>query len=504
MKCKRLLSLLLCTILLLPITAQARDMQMYVSGTYLTRDIESIDGFDMVPLLDIAGELGFHSWFDGTTAIIYNDVIKFTFTMHSPAVYDQHGREYGLDIVPQMINGKFMIPAKFFVDHLNMTYTWDSVTDTVFLDSDYTYQWLINTSEYKQAKNKRNVIGTWVSETDASIYGYYNSIIFYEDGTCFLDTKRHNAYGTYHFTDSSHIAVGFGMYLKTFPDILDYRQTCYYELKDNQLKETGYITDDGKTYTSKYIYKKDRVTLYAPDFSSQVVDEKDVTYWTQRGWYTYPVCYIYNSKGEKRVIPESELQSQLNAGWFSDGSIYMYTLDGRKESVPKWQVSAMEKYGWYTEPVIKMFSANGKNCVVKESEISAHKRVGWYEPHELALGKTYNQVVRIFGNLSFNDYWRGGRTYVSNDYLFAIEGYCSEINVPLIQYFPQILYQASYDDTISWRTIEEISGLECFFCEDSHDFGYSLLLYCNDWDIEIPCDYRGYVNVNTWINIYAY
>lgn len=136
------------------IGAQAADMNMYVNGIFVVRDLETVGEFDMLPILDIAGELGYQCTFDGTTAILYNDWQSYTFVVGSATVIDRYGGWYGLDVVPQIKNDKLYVPAKFFQDAMGLSYTWDSVTNTIFLNSDATYQWLINTPEHKQANPK--------------------------------------------------------------------------------------------------------------------------------------------------------------------------------------------------------------------------------------------------------------------------------------------------------------------------------------------------------------
>lgn len=131
------------------IGASARNLDMYVNNHHVVRDIQTVGRFDMLPVLDIAGELGFNCSFDGTTIKLYNDSRSYKFTMGKAAAYDQDGKWYGLDVVPQIINGSVRIPYKFFCDAMGLSYTWDDVTSTIFLGSDRTYNWLINTEEYK-------------------------------------------------------------------------------------------------------------------------------------------------------------------------------------------------------------------------------------------------------------------------------------------------------------------------------------------------------------------
>lgn len=139
-------------------SASAQDINMYINNQFVVRDMQTVSDFDMLPVLDIAGELGFNCYFDGYTIELYNDHKSFTFTMGSASVYDESGRWYGLDIVPQIINGKVRVPAKFFQDALGMSYVWDEVTNTIFMGSESTYEWLVNTYEYQEAAIKYNQI----------------------------------------------------------------------------------------------------------------------------------------------------------------------------------------------------------------------------------------------------------------------------------------------------------------------------------------------------------
>lgn len=154
MRKKVAISLILCVLVTGTFgSVYARDMNIYVNGHHLIRDVQTVGKFDMLPILDIAGELGFKVNFDNYTACIYNDNRSYSFRLGDAVVSDNYGNRFGLDVVPQILNGKFMIPAKFFQDVMLKSYVWDDVTDTVFLGSENEYNWLINTDEYKRAKN---------------------------------------------------------------------------------------------------------------------------------------------------------------------------------------------------------------------------------------------------------------------------------------------------------------------------------------------------------------
>ena len=264
MKCKRIISLLLTTLFLLPITVQARTMTMYVGGSQLITNVESVNGFDMVPIMDIAGALGYHCWCDGKTAIIYDDAIKYTFTLGSPAVFDDKGKEYGLEVVPQIIQKKFMIPANFFSTYLEMSYVWDHVTDTAFLDSEFTYNWLIGTEEYQKAKLKKDAgnkfHGTWQYATPYSRAKKFNTKLqFHEDGTCYYETWRVQAKGTYEDLTTDTVIAYFDIYFKDAGSrtyTYYYTESSLYQFCGDHLVNQSVSTSNATQELNKIYYRK--------------------------------------------------------------------------------------------------------------------------------------------------------------------------------------------------------------------------------------------------------
>ncbi len=137
------------------VVVSAKPTGMYVNNVYVTREFATIGRFDMLPILDIAGELGFSCSRNENEFKLYNDKKTYHFTVGKASVFDQNGKWYGLDVVPTIINGRIMIPNNFLINNMEVSYTWDSITSTLFINSDYTYKWLINTSEYRAEKNKQ-------------------------------------------------------------------------------------------------------------------------------------------------------------------------------------------------------------------------------------------------------------------------------------------------------------------------------------------------------------
>lgn len=172
------------------LVTSAQTMNIYVNNILLQRDIQAVQGYDMIPIMDISNELGYECYYDGTVIDLYNDNKSYKFTIGSPNVFDESGKWYGLDVVPQEINGKVRIPAKFFTDNLGMSYVWDSQTNTLFLNSEETYNWLIGTDEYKYANTK--YMANW----------YYNFMVNMD--TLYVQNPSHSFYNpisTYHYDE---------------------------------------------------------------------------------------------------------------------------------------------------------------------------------------------------------------------------------------------------------------------------------------------------------------
>ena len=194
--------LLSCLIMLYTVAGvQAANIDMYINGNYVVRNLEAFGEYDMLPVLDIACELGYSCIFDGATAVLYNDWNSYSFTAGSAKVTDRRGNIYGLDVVPQLINGGLYVPAKFFED-IGMTYTWDDVTSTLFINSDATYKWLISTSEYQYGKKLKQTQDTiqgwwWHYYSDGGLYYFSENVCFAADGSYYYRTWREKRYGTY-------------------------------------------------------------------------------------------------------------------------------------------------------------------------------------------------------------------------------------------------------------------------------------------------------------------
>lgn len=250
----------------LPVNAQ--QMDMYVNNQFVVRDLQSIAGFDMLPILDIAGELGFNNSFDGSKIILSNSNKSYTFTVGSASVYDEAGNWYGLDIVPQVMNGSVRVPAKFFQDAMGMSYTWDSVTNTIFLNSESTYNWLINTPEYRNGDIQNKLQGWWFYYNNEPYTSHFSENVFFgNDGSFYSQTWREKCYGTYAIESPSKINVTYDWYYN-FAGTTDYvyigSGSSVYSLRNGKLIHLTTTSDSGDTYTENTEFEhKDSFTDYS-------------------------------------------------------------------------------------------------------------------------------------------------------------------------------------------------------------------------------------------------
>ena len=73
------------------------------------------------------------------------------------------------DIHRDFYNGS----AEFYRDNFGVSVIWDDVTSSLFINSEDTYNWLVNTNEYQQTKNKPKVHQIGADEARQLVIDYY-------------------------------------------------------------------------------------------------------------------------------------------------------------------------------------------------------------------------------------------------------------------------------------------------------------------------------------------
>jgi len=138
MKAKRIISMLLVIALLActpGITALAQsNIKVTLNGTLLSFDVppQTIDGRTMVPMRAIFEALGAEVRWDGATQTIRATEGEKVITMQlgNPRMTID-GKELILDVPPQTVNGRTMVPVRAVSEGLDADVTWVSSTRTV-------------------------------------------------------------------------------------------------------------------------------------------------------------------------------------------------------------------------------------------------------------------------------------------------------------------------------------------------------------------------------------
>lgn len=243
---KQLLTLITTFVIIVNSGMQASamdDVTVVINGDIVHFDVPAqiIDGRTMVPMRTILQKLGAEVSWDGEKQQILTVADGAVIGLHIGDVnYWRNGVLQTMDVPPQIINGRTLVPIRIVSECLGADVLWKSETRTVYITSgdkikyidwnDYTYY-------YGEATNNQaNGYGVlYDKETDIPVrMGYFENDIIIEgyderDNTTFVGTFkdkewyegwlyysngdsyqgkfadfRPGGYGTYYFTDGSY------------------------------------------------------------------------------------------------------------------------------------------------------------------------------------------------------------------------------------------------------------------------------------------------------------
>lgn len=405
--CGALSLVVLLSIVITPTYAR-ENITVKLDGTELAFDVppQIINGRTMVPLRKIFESMGaIVDWDNSTKTAIATDercIVHATINSNTMKI---NGTPKTLDVTPQLINGRTLVPARFVAEAFGATVDLDSDTSTV----------IISTLKKPQ---KTDILD---AEIDTFTYGYekadfskYNSNAS-ENGLggtkiyllCTIDRIE------YLDTDAGKIIIGYItddsnknwltiMHTTALVDKNEYNNIIgkpiillgkyegfsgteklpvvnLYKLRVNDTGEIKsgiemILSEDNETTTPT----SDKTVLYTADGRSKEVPNSEVDVYKKLYWYEEPVQVMYATDGRTTVIPKREVESYKNAGWYSEPLVIMYAADGRTQYVEQSKVEEQKSFGWYSVPVVTMYAADGRTTVVAQTEVEAHKKVGWY------------------------------------------------------------------------------------------------------------------------------
>lgn len=166
----------------------AHDMDIYIKSYHVIRDVQNVNGYDMLPIADIAGELGYTYTVTGTNEFTIGAKNKnYVFTINKNMVYDNAGGRYSLAVPPQIMEDSVRIPSNFFTEVLDVGYIWDEWINALFIDAENSYEWIITTPEYSAAKGvnipkneKGNIAFENLTDQVRQINAYINDGLYIE------------------------------------------------------------------------------------------------------------------------------------------------------------------------------------------------------------------------------------------------------------------------------------------------------------------------------------
>ncbi|WP_018922040.1 N-acetylmuramoyl-L-alanine amidase [Salsuginibacillus kocurii] len=118
--------------------AAGSDVSVEVNGAEVetpVNDLPMVDDRILVPFRAISEELGVDVEWDGSTKQVYatDDNTEVTFTMNQSSV-TRDGTEEELDIAPQMLNNRTLLPLRFFAETFDAEVEWNAATRTASIE----------------------------------------------------------------------------------------------------------------------------------------------------------------------------------------------------------------------------------------------------------------------------------------------------------------------------------------------------------------------------------
>jgi hypothetical protein len=157
----RLLTLALIVLFTLSISVLAKDVSVVLDGSVLEFDVKPtiIDGRTMVPMRKIFESLGAEVEWEGSTKTITAKKKDTTVVMQiDNNVLSVNGKAIELDVPPQLVDGRTLVPVRAIAESFEIKVIWDDVTRSVLLTTfipfespidafNYLCDWLLENGE---------------------------------------------------------------------------------------------------------------------------------------------------------------------------------------------------------------------------------------------------------------------------------------------------------------------------------------------------------------------
>ena len=416
--------ILLAVILSISFSVSANnEVSVYIDNKMIEFDVvpQIIDGRTMVPMRKIFEEMGTVVEWDGDTQTVTASnnlsVIKATIGKNIMTV---NGTPKTLDVSPQLVDSRTLVPARFVAEALGANVEWESSTSSVFIErlsleedkslaeiDSYTYGF--EKAEFSKYNSPASENG--LGDTAIYLNGVLTDVEYMdtESGEIilgYITDEDNNAWLSIMHTTS---LVGKRIYARAigkqvtilgiyggFSEVKKMPSLFLYELR---------IDDSGETIDGlqKILYEddfdrnaqNDTVIMYTIDGKTKVVPAKDVENYKKLSWYSTPTYVLYSVDGNHVIVSQKELESYQNNGWYLEPVVIMYAADGRTQYVEQSKVEEQKHGGWYLYPVVTMYSPEGATIEVAQLEIEAYKNVGWYLEPVITMYATDGKTIVV-------------------------------------------------------------------------------------------------------------
>lgn len=308
-------TILIALLLSIGIAAE-NPITVTLDGTAIEFDVEPsiIDGRTMVPLRAIFEAMGAEVLWDGSTQkITAQDNRALVIAKIGERELTVNGKPIELDVAPQIVNGRTLVPVRFVAESFGADVKWDAETRTASITKMPDKQF----SEFPTHRTYTlySVDGRKV-EVEQDELAAYKKVYWYDEPVIFMYS-------------------------------LDGEKSIVMYSNIEKQKSVGW-------------YEEPVTKMYAADGRSNVFPTANVDAQKKVGWYTYPVTTVYKQDGTSKIIPTSDLSSYTSSGWASEPYVTLYTLDGKSKAFPASKAEAQKSVGWYTKDEIQLVKNNSK------------------------------------------------------------------------------------------------------------------------------------------------
>ena len=332
-KFKRRILILTVLAIVLSISAVAADIHIFVDGNPLEFDVQPriINGRTMVPLRTIFEAMGATVEWDAhtqtVTATSERAIVKATINKKELTV---NGTPVDLDVAPQIVDGRTLVPARFVAESFGADVTWVQASSTVTITSCKSDNFF--TGDFSARSRKLYSLDGREVEVGINDLAAYKKVYWYDEPVILM------------------YAVGSKRAVVKQSNIEAQKKVGWYEYPVTQM-----YAADGRT---------------AAVATSKVEEQKHV------GWYTYPVDTIYLKDGQTKIIETADLAEYLELGWSTEPFVVLYSTDGRTCTVKQSQVEAQKKVGWYEKEELDEMRALQSNQKKIQSKVYSSKHTG--------------------------------------------------------------------------------------------------------------------------------